>query len=46
MKTGSLVGSRRVEDTSQDEVVRMIVSGSAEPVAPVAREPMLQSAAG
>jgi D-xylose transport system ATP-binding protein len=34
MKTGCLVGSRRVSDTSQDEIVRMIVSGSAEPVRP------------
>lgn len=33
MKTGRTVGSRRVCDTSQDEVVRMIVSGSAEPCA-------------
>ena len=30
MKTGCLVGSRRVTDTSQDEIVKMIVSGTAE----------------
>ncbi|MEO8137827.1 MAG: ATP-binding cassette domain-containing protein [Betaproteobacteria bacterium] len=36
MKTGHSIGSRRVCDTNQDEVVRMIVSGSAEnrPAAP------------
>ena len=31
MKTGEFVGTRRVEDTSQDEIVKMIVSGTAEP---------------
>ena len=30
MKTGSLVGSRRVEETNQNDVVRMIVSGTAD----------------
>jgi D-xylose transport system ATP-binding protein len=30
MKTGRSIGSRRVCDTNQDEVVRMIVSGSAD----------------
>ena len=30
MKTGRTVGSRRVCDTDQDEIVRMIVTGSAE----------------
>jgi D-xylose transport system ATP-binding protein len=30
LKTGRLVGSRRVEETSQDEILRMIVSGVAE----------------
>jgi len=34
MKTGRSIGSRRVCDTNQDEVVRMIVSGSAEVRAP------------
>jgi D-xylose transport system ATP-binding protein len=29
LKTGQLVASRRVEDTSQDDIVRMIVSGMA-----------------
>jgi D-xylose transport system ATP-binding protein len=29
LKTGQLVASRRVEDTSQDDIVRMIVSGVA-----------------
>lgn len=28
LKTGRLVGSRRVRDTSQDEILRMIVTGS------------------
>ncbi|MEO8506083.1 MAG: ATP-binding cassette domain-containing protein [Betaproteobacteria bacterium] len=31
MKTGSVVGSRRVSETDQDEIVKMIVSGSTEP---------------
>ena len=43
LKTGTLVGSRRVEETSQDEVVKMIVSGSAEPSAAPARERALQA---
>jgi ABC-type sugar transport system ATPase subunit len=43
MKTGSLVGSRRVAETNQDAVVRMIVSGTAEPVRSQVREPLLQS---
>ncbi len=30
LKTGRFVASRRVEDTSHDEILRMIVSGSAE----------------
>ena len=30
LKTGRLVGSRRVEETSQDEILRMIVSGVVE----------------
>jgi D-xylose transport system ATP-binding protein len=34
MKTGRSIGSRLVSDTNQDEVVRMIVSGSAEARAP------------
>ena len=33
LKTGRFVASRRVEDTSHDEILRMIVSGSAEPPA-------------
>ena len=31
LKTGQLVGSRRVEETTQDDVVRMIVSGVDDP---------------
>lgn len=34
MKTGRSIGSRRVCDTNQDEIVRMIVSGSPEARAP------------
>src|SRR5215218_8887872 len=34
LKTGRLVGSRRVEETSQDEILRMIVSGVAETARP------------
>jgi len=34
MKTGRTVGSRRVCDTNQDEIVRMIVTGAAEAGAP------------
>jgi D-xylose transport system ATP-binding protein len=30
MKTGRVVGSRRIEETSKDEILRMIVMGSAE----------------
>jgi hypothetical protein len=30
LKTGRLVGSRRVEQTSQDEILRMIISGVTE----------------
>ena len=30
MKTGEFVGTRRVKDTRQDEIVKMIVSGTAE----------------
>ena len=30
LKTGRLVGSRRVEETTQDDIVRMIVSGVAD----------------
>lgn len=33
LKTGTLVGSRQVAQTSQDEVVRMIVSGTTSPTA-------------
>ena len=36
MKTGRTIGTRRVRDTTQDEIVRMIVSGSAEVAPPVA----------
>ena len=39
LKTGKLVASRRAEDTSHDEILRMIVSGSAEPPA-TERRPM------
>jgi hypothetical protein len=33
LKTGRLVGSRCVEDTSQEEILRMIVSGVADSAA-------------
>ncbi len=32
LKTGRLVGSRRVAETSRDEILRMIVSGEADPL--------------
>jgi D-xylose transport system ATP-binding protein len=38
MKTGRVIGSRRVDDTDQDEIVRMIVTGTTEERAP-GREP-------
>ncbi len=31
MKTGRVVGTRRTSETSREEILRMIVSGSAEP---------------
>ena len=34
MKTGRIVGSRRTEETSHEEILRMIVTGSMEPPAP------------
>ncbi len=34
MKTGRVVGSRRTEETSHEEILRMIVTGSMEPPAP------------
>jgi D-xylose transport system ATP-binding protein len=37
LKTGRLVGSRRVEETTQDEILRMIVSGVTDNGAPPAR---------
>lgn len=40
LKTGRLVGSRRVVETSQDEILRMIVSGVATEHASVQREPV------
>ena len=43
MKTGRVVGTRRTRDTSQEEILRMIVSGSAEPptsAAPAALAPV------
>ncbi len=44
MKTGNLVGSRPVCETSQDEVLKMIVSGTADSVRSQApAEPQLQS---
>jgi D-xylose transport system ATP-binding protein len=44
MKTGCVVGSRRVSETNQDEIVRMIVSGNADGTRAQARgEPALQS---
>ncbi len=43
MKTDSLVGSRRVEETTQDEVVKMIVSGTADPPRAASRpQPLAQ----
>jgi ABC-type sugar transport system ATPase subunit len=39
LKTGRLVGSRRVEDTTQDEILRMIVSGVTDDGGPPARAP-------
>lgn len=39
LKTGRLVGSRRVKETSQDEILRMIVSGIASDQTPSQREP-------
>jgi D-xylose transport system ATP-binding protein len=39
LKTGRLVGSRRVEDTTQDEILRMIVSGVTDNGGPPARAP-------
>jgi ABC-type sugar transport system ATPase subunit len=38
LKTGRLVGSRRVDETSQDEILRMIVTGVAEERAPRPRQ--------
>ena len=44
LKTGCVVGSRRVTETNQDEIVRMIVSGTAEGSRPPSRdEPALQA---
>ena len=43
MKTGRVVGTRRTRDTSREEILRMIVSGSAEPptsAAPAALAPV------
>jgi D-xylose transport system ATP-binding protein len=45
MKTGRTVGSRRVADTTQDEIVRMIVSGQAE-AAPEPEATPVAAAAG
>ncbi len=45
LKTGRLVGSRRAAETSHDEILRMIVSGSAEPAA-AERRPAPQAVAG
>jgi D-xylose transport system ATP-binding protein len=39
LKTGRLVGSRRVEETTQDEILRMIVSGVTDNGGPPARAP-------
>jgi ABC-type sugar transport system ATPase subunit len=40
MKTGNLVGSRRVQETNQNDIVRMIVSGTADaPDAPARGDP-------
>ncbi len=38
LKTGRYVGSRRVVETTRDEILRMIVSGEADPPATEARE--------
>src|SRR5512144_786432 len=42
MKTGRTVGSRRVSETNQDEIVRMIVTGSADAAAARAAEAVVQ----
>jgi D-xylose transport system ATP-binding protein len=39
MKTGRVVGTRRTSETSREETLRMIVSGSAEPSRPSAPPP-------
>jgi len=45
LKTGCVVGSRRATETNQDEIVRMIVSGTAEGSRPPSREePAMQAA--
>jgi len=45
LKTGCVVGSRRAAETNQDEIVRMIVSGTAEGSRPPSREePAMQAA--
>lgn len=38
LKTGRYVGSRRVVETSRDEILRMIVSGEADPIAAAAQK--------
>jgi len=38
LKTGRYVGSRRVVETSRDEILRMIVSGEADPIAAAAQQ--------
>jgi simple sugar transport system ATP-binding protein len=44
LKTGCVVGSRRATETNQDEIVRMIVSGTAEASRPPSREePAMQA---
>lgn len=45
LKTGRLVGTRRVAETSRDEILRMIVSGEADPT-PAASRAAPQAAAG
>jgi D-xylose transport system ATP-binding protein len=44
LKTGRLVGSRRVDETSQDEVLRMIISGVATKSGDKLAEPRLAAA--
>ena len=46
LKTGRLVGSRHVSETSHDEILRMIVSGDAGPATTTAQPSAQRAAAG